>query len=114
MDELVANVANAAGLDPATARKAVVIILQFLMNAGPRDKVVTLVDTIPGAREAVGDGAGGPSDMMSAFGALTAAGLGMGEVQSAATAFGRAAREKVGGQTFDDVVGSIPGLSQFV
>ncbi len=114
MDELVANVANAAGLDPATARKAVVIILQFLVNAGPRDKVGPLIDSIPGAREAVGDGSGGPSDIMSAFGALTAAGLGMAEVQSAATAFGAAARDKVGPETFDSVVASIPGLSQFV
>ena len=114
MDELVANVANAAGLDPATARKAVVIILQFLSNAGPRDKVGGLIDAIPGAREAVGDGSGGPTDIVSAFGALTAAGLGMGEVQNAATAFGRAAREKVGPETFDSVVAAVPGLSQFV
>lgn len=114
MDELVANVASAAGIDPATARKAVVIILQFLVNAGPRDKVGALVDAIPGARDLVGTGAGGPTDIMSAYGALTAAGLGMGDVQSTAAAFGRVARDKVGPATFDDVVASIPGLSQFV
>ena len=114
MDELVANVANAAGLDPATARKAVVIILQFLVNAGPRDNVAGLVDALPGAREALGNAGGGPADLMSAFGALTGAGLGMGEVQSAATAFGKAARDKVGPENFDSVVASVPGLSQFV
>jgi hypothetical protein len=52
--------------------------------------------------------------MMGAFGALTAAGLGMAEVQGAATAFGRIAREQVGADAFDQVVASIPGLSQFV
>jgi hypothetical protein len=114
MDELVAKVAAATGLDSATARKAVVIILQFLANAGPKDQVAKLIDALPGARAAVSNGGAGPSDMMGAFGALTAAGLGMAEVQSVATAFGRVAREEVGVETFDQVVASIPGLSQFV
>jgi len=113
MDELVAKVAAATGLDPSTARKAVVIILQFLVNAGPKDKVDALVDQLPGARAAIGHGEG-PSDMMSAFGALTGAGLGMGDIQGVATAFGKVAREHVGAATFDQVVSSIPGLSQFV
>ena len=84
MDELVAKVAEATGIDPATARKAVVIILQFLVNAGPKDKVDALVDQLPGARAAIGNGGGGPSDMMGAFSALTGAGLGMGQIQSVA------------------------------
>jgi hypothetical protein len=92
----------------------VVIILQFLANAGPNDQVAKLIDALPGARAAVSNGGAGPSDMMGAFGALTAAGLGMAEVQSVATAFGRVAREEVGVETFDQVVASIPGLSQFV
>ena len=66
MDELVAKVAAATDIDPATARKAVVIILQFLANAGPKDKVDALVDQLPGARAAIGNG-GGPSDIMGAF-----------------------------------------------
>ena len=114
MDELVAKVAQATGIDPATARKAVVIILQFLVNAGPKDKVDALVDQLPGARAAIGNGGGGPSDIMGAFSALTGAGLDMGQIQSVATAFGKVAREHVGAATFDQVVASIPGLSQFV
>ncbi len=114
MDELVAKVADATGVDPATARKAIVIILQFLSNAGPRDKVQHLVDALPGAREAAGDGADGPGDIMGAFGALTAAGLGMGDVQSVAAAFGQHARDQIGPETFDQVVAGIPGLNQFV
>ena len=114
MDELVAKVADATGVDAATARKAIVIILQFLSNAGPNEKVQQLIDTIPGAREAAGDGAEGPRDIMGAFGALTAAGLGMSDVQGVASAFGQHARAQVGPETFDEVVAEIPGLNQFV
>ncbi len=114
MDELVAKVAQATGIDPATARKAVVVILQFLVNAGPKDKVDALVDQLPGARAAIGNGGGGPADIMGAFNALTGAGLDMGQIQSVATAFGKVAREHVGAATVDQVVAGIPGLSQFV
>jgi hypothetical protein len=51
---------------------------------------------------------------MSAFSALTGAGLGMGEIQSVATAFGKVAREHVGAATVDQVISGIPGLNQFV
>jgi hypothetical protein len=114
MDDLVAKVAQQTGLDPATARKAVVIMLQFLVNAGPKDKVDALIDQIPGARAAIGNGGGGPSDVMTAFNALSGAGLGMGEIQSVASAFGAVAREHVGAATVDQVIAGIPGLSQFV
>jgi hypothetical protein len=114
MDLLVEKVAQETGIDPAKARKAVVIILQFLGNAGPKDKVDALIDQIPGARAAMGNGGGGPADIMSAFNALTGAGLDMGQIQSVASAFGKVAREHVGGATFDQVVSSIPGLNQFV
>lgn len=114
MDELVARVASATGLDPATAQKAVTIIIQFLANAAPADKVAEMTAAMPGIAPVVADASGGPSDVMEAFGALTEAGLDMGEVQSAATAFGEAAREQVGPERFDSIVASIPGLSQFV
>ena len=112
MDELVAKVAAATAIDPATARKAVVIILQFLVNAGPKDKVDALVDQLPGARAAIASG--GPSDIMGAFGALTGAGLDMGQIQGVASAFGQVAREHAGPEAIDQVVAAIPGLSQFV
>lgn len=112
MDELVAKVAAATGIDTATARKAVVIILQFLLNAGPKEKVDKFVDDLPGARAAID--AGGPSDIMGAFNALSGAGLGMGQIQSVARTFGKVAREHVGAKTVDDVVAGIPGLSQFL
>jgi hypothetical protein len=117
MDELVAKVAQKTGIEPSVARKAVIIMLKFLLNAGPRDKVEALVDDLPGAREAIGvDGAGqsGPKDVMEVFNELTAAGLGMGGIQGAARAFGAAARERAGNQAIDEIVRAIPGLSQFL
>jgi hypothetical protein len=117
MDELVAKVAQSTGVEASTARKAVVIILQFLLNAGPKDKVEKLIEDLPGARAAIGgngSGGGGPSDIMGAFAALTGAGLGMSQIQGVARAFGKVAREHVGSQTIDEVVAGIPGLSQFV
>jgi len=114
MDELVARVADATGLDPATARKAVTIIIQFLANNADSGKVASLAAALPGSQPIIAGAADGPSDIMGAFGALTAAGLDMGQVQAAATAFGEVARERVGPETFDAMVASVPGLSQFV
>ena len=114
MDDLVAQVAQRAGIDPAMAAAAVTIILKLLANAGPRDKVDKLIDDLPGARAALASGDRGPADVMGAFSALTGAGLGMGEIQSVASAFGSVAREHAGAGVVDEVVASIPGLSQFV
>jgi hypothetical protein len=51
---------------------------------------------------------------MGAFNALTSAGLGMGDVQGVTREFVAFARSKIGAEAVNEVVGSIPGLSQFV
>jgi hypothetical protein len=51
---------------------------------------------------------------MGAFNALTAAGLGMGDVQGATREFVAFAKSKIGAAAVDEVIGSIPGLGQFV
>jgi hypothetical protein len=51
---------------------------------------------------------------MGVFNDLTAAGLGMGQIQGATKAFVGYAREKAGAAAVDQIVASIPGLSQFV
>jgi len=114
MEELTARVAAQTGIDPDIARKAVIIILKFLLREGKPDKVAPLVDALPGAREAIGNGEGGASGVMEVFSALTGVGLGMGQVQSVARAFVAYAREKAGAATVNEVVASIPGLGQFV
>lgn len=122
MDELIARLVASAGLDQATARKAVAIILDFLLKEGPADKVQALIDQMPGAAEAVaaegsaGGGGffGGMGGLMGAGNRLMAAGLGMGQVQTVTREVVAYAREKAGEDTVGEIVASIPGLSQFV
>ena len=47
MDELVEQLAAKAGIDRAVAEKTIGIILGFLRNEGPSDKVQALIDTFP-------------------------------------------------------------------
>jgi hypothetical protein len=114
MEELVARMAASTGLDPAVARKAATIILRFLATDGPADQVGPLIDALPGAAEIVKAGGGSSGGIMGAFNDLTAAGLGMSEVQGAARAFVDFAREKAGAPVVDRIVAGIPGLSQFI
>ena len=53
MDELIDRVASATGLDAATARQAVVLILGFVAKEGPAEDVAALSASIPGAQGAV-------------------------------------------------------------
>ena len=48
MDELIGRLAAKAGIDGAVAEKTIGIILGFLRNEGPSDKVQALIDQIPG------------------------------------------------------------------
>jgi hypothetical protein len=115
MDELVAKVVADTGVDAAVARKAVLIILRFLLREGPADKMGKLVDALPGTREAMeASEAGGTAGLMGVFNDLTAAGLGMSQIQAVAHSFGAFAREKADAETVNQIVASVPGLSQFV
>ena len=53
MDELIGRLAAKAGIDEAVAEKTIGIILGFLRNEGPSDKVQALIDEIPGAEAAI-------------------------------------------------------------
>ena len=60
MDELIGRLAAKAGIENAVAEKTVGIILGFLRNEGPSDKVQALIDNIPGAEAAIAaSGSGG-------------------------------------------------------
>ena len=122
MDELIARLVANVGVDRATAEKAVGIILDFLSKEGPPDKVQTLIDKMPGAQallqteQASGSG-GGMFSMGGIMGAGTrmmSAGLSMGQVQSVTKEVIAFSREKVGEEAIGEIVGAIPGLSQFV
>ncbi len=114
MDELIARIATEAGIDPALARKALAIIINFLAREAPPDHARAMLDSIPGARELAGEASGGGSGIMGVFNDLSSAGLGLGGVQRVASSFVAYAREKSGDAEVDAVVNSIPGLNQFV
>ena len=117
MDELVDRLVAETGIDREHASKAVAIILAFLIKEGPADKVDTLLAGMPGAREAAqnaGGGLFGMGGLMGAGAQLMAAGLSMGQVQQVTRVTLAYAREKAGEDAVGEIVGAIPGLSQFV
>jgi hypothetical protein len=117
MDELVGRLVAELGIDRAVAEQAVGIILAFLIKEGPADKVQPLIDAMPGAAAAAAAApAGGGFGMGGIMGVgtqLMGLGLGMGEVQGVARTLLAYAREKVGEDAVGELVGAIPGLSQF-
>lgn len=114
MDEFIDQIAAKTSLDPAAARKAVGIIVNFLAREGPPDEVGRLMDGLPGGR-ALGEEHGGASGgLLGVFNDLTAAGLGMEQVQTLTREFIKLCREKVGDESVDEVVNGIPGLTQFI
>ena len=119
MDELIGRLAAKAGIDAAVAEKTIGIVLGFLRNEGPSDKVQVLIDEIPGAEAAIAaSGGGGLAKLMGgglmALGTrLMALGLGMGEIQSVARELFRFGRDKIGAEQMGEIIAGTPGLSQF-
>lgn len=118
MDELVGRLVAEVGIDRDVAEKAVGIILAFLVKEGPADKVRALLERMPGAEAAAqahaGGGAFGMGGIMGAGTQLMGIGLGMGQVQSVTRIVMAYAREKAGEDAVGEIVGAIPGLSQFI
>lgn len=131
MEELIGRIVSNVGIDEGLAQKAVGMILGFLQQEGPEDKVSSLMGALPGAEDLIsaasGDGGGGGGLMgavgglmgggggaMALMGQLTGAGLGMGDVQGVASEVVGFAKEKAGEDTVTEIVGAIPGLDQFV
>jgi hypothetical protein len=128
MEELLARITQATGLDPATATKAVGIILTFLQKEGPPAEVAQLFAAIPGAEQVTAQsGDGGPGTLtgglmgmlggggvMALGGQLMGAGVSMGQMQPLGRELFAYGREKAGEDVMGAIVGSIPGLTQFV
>ena len=119
MDELIARLVANAGVDRDAAQKAVGIIFDFLRTEGPPDKVQALMDRMPGAEALIKaqEGSGGGFGMGGIMGAGTkmmAAGLSMSQVQGVTRETIAYAREKAGDDAIGEIVGAIPGLSQFI
>ena len=113
MDELIGRLAAKAGIENAVAEKTIGIILGFLRNEGPSDKVQALIDNIPGAEAAIAasSNGGGLSRLMG--GGLMALGLGMTEIQNIARELFRFGRDKIGADQMGEIIAGTPGLSQF-
>jgi hypothetical protein len=114
MEELVDQIASSSGADRTAARRAVGIVVGFLLREGPQPQVQAMVDSLPGARALAEQYAGTGIGLMGVYGDLTAAGFGMAEIQAVTRAFVAFAKAKVGDAAVDQVVSAIPGLSQFV
>ena len=120
MDELIGRLAAEAGIDGAMAEETIGIVLGFLRNEGPSDKVQALIDQIPGAEAAISasNNNAGLSRLMGgglmAVGSrLMAQGLGMSEIQGVARELFRFGRDKIGADQMGEIISGTPGLSQF-
>lgn len=126
MDELLARVTQKTGLDHATAHKAIGLILGYLQKEGPQAEVNKLIEALPGAQEAIEQSktgaSGGLMGMMGSMGGgvmalggqLMGIGVSMGQMQPLGKELFAYGREKAGEDTMGTIMGSIPGLSQFV
>ena len=120
MDELVGRLVAKAGIDNAVAEKTVGIMLGFLRNEGPSDKVQSLIDRIPGAEAAIeaSNNGGGLGRLMGgglmALGTkLMALGLGASEIQSVARELLKFGRDKIGADQMGEIIAGTRGLNQF-
>ncbi len=123
MDELIGRLVAKVGIDRNVAEKAVGVIFEFLRKEGPADQVKTLMDRLAGAEELMKaqenidvSGSGGfiMGGLIGAGTKMMAAGLSMAQVQGVTREVIAYAREQAGDEVIGEVVGAIPGLSQFI
>ncbi len=131
MDELIARVSQASGVDAQVARQAIGEIFVFLKSEASPDAMQALMDKIPGANDlaaTMGEaetttggglmgaltGLMGGGGVMGLAGKLMGLGLGMGEMQSIGREVFAYAREKAGEDIVNKVATSTPALSQFI
>ena len=118
MQDLVDHVSTETGLEPATSRKAIGIVLDFVQKSVPPAVSAAVIDPLPGARaaasaaaedEAEGGGSATPG-LMGLADRLMAEGVGMGAMQSLGRAMFDGLRRHVGDGPVDEVVRAIPEL----
>jgi hypothetical protein len=125
MDELVARVSAALGVDAEVARTAVGLVLGFLQKESRDGAVSELLEKLPGAPEAIQSaetaGGGGLGGLMGGMGGLmglaaklNGAGVDMSQIPKLGHEIFGYAEEKVGPEKLREIVDSIPGIAQFV
>lgn len=131
MNEIVDQIAARVGIPAEVAEKALGMMLGFLQREAADGPVARMIEAIPGASDLVaqyngaGESGGGGllGSIMGALGGggimalgqqLMSEGLGMGEITSLAKETLAIAEQHAGKDVVDEVVASVPGLSQFV
>ncbi len=126
MDELVARVSAALGVDAEVARTAVGLVLGFLQKESRDGAVSELLAQLPGAPEAIqsaesAGGGGGLAGLMGGMGGLmglaaklNGVGVDMSQIPKLGHEIFGYAEEKVGPEKLREIVDSIPGIAQFV
>jgi hypothetical protein len=114
MQQLVDRLVTVAGIDRERAERAARIVLSMLEREAPPEAVERLFGAMEGARESArldGEAAhSGGYGAMSAFNALTAAGLSVRQAQAVTREVVLYAREKAGAEIVDRIVRAVPGL----
>jgi predicted lipid-binding transport protein (Tim44 family) len=136
MEELVARISAALGVEPDTARLAVGHVLGFFRKEYPDGPVAELIGKLPGAEAAIAaaeaapaaDGGllggllgglgglvgGAKGDLMALAAKLSGVGLSMDQSQALAKEFFAHAEGIVGPEKLKKITDSVPGLSQFL
>ncbi|MFB2550946.1 hypothetical protein [Ensifer soli] len=131
MNELITGIAERVGIEPALAEKAMGMILGFLQREAADGPVAQMIEAIPGGPDLVarfnGEGSGGGGLLGGLLGSvglgggvmalgqqLMGEGLGMGEIGALAKETIAVAKQYAGDEVVDQVVASVPGLSQYV
>jgi hypothetical protein len=114
MDDLIAEITTQNGLGRPTVEKALGIIISFLEREGPTGKVTPMIDELPGARALAAANGSKGGGLFAVFGELSAAGLGLGEIQAIARAFVAYAKARLGESEVDTVIRAMPGAGQFI
>lgn len=117
MSALSERIAAAAELDETTAEQAVGLILAFMREESDDPAVEEMISKTGGATEALataGEPDFGGSGIMGLGAKLMGLGLDMGQIRTVGQELVSSAKAEAGDDTVNRVVGSVPGLSQFV
>ena len=123
MQDLIAEIVAATGLDGAIAERGLGIMLDLLKSHGNQMKVDELLAKLPGAAELAAQygsanagllGGGLMGGPLAAIAKLSAAGFSMDQIKQVGMLTLNHAKAKAGDQLVRDVAGAIPGLSGYV
>jgi hypothetical protein len=126
MQELVARIAQATGLDQERAERGLAIVLALIKSHGDAKKVTALFEKMPGAEQLAERQAAAKSGLIGRLGGglmgaplaavsqLQAAGFSMAQIKVLGSEVLTYAREKAGDRLVREAAGSIPGLASYL